>query len=177
MSKKICSFVMLLMVVLFVYGQMGQGGVSVNDDKHSETYIRQRVDIIYGRYQNPVYDEYGIRLMDNSVNYDSAFCTSRYMAMMRLALEKLNDEEPLFDYDHWTNSQDDNNFTYTIKEVSNITDSTAVITITAHNFDNDYPIMLRLLFERDDWYVDDFLATDGVGSDKDYFQDIIKNYQ
>ena len=82
-----------------------------DDGKHTVDYIRQRVDGMYACYKNPKYDESGSRLMQR-VNLDSAYCSLRYQALLSKAEEMAGDDDIVLDYDHWTNSQDDNNFTY-----------------------------------------------------------------
>lgn len=147
--------------------------VSLADDgKHTADYIRQRVDAMYACYKNPKYDEGGVRLMQRG-NLDSAYCSLRYQALYKEALEAAGDDDIVLDYDHWTNSQDDGDFSYQIEKIENITDSTAVAYLNAENFGNDYEIVLSLFFERGDWYVDDFLSpVDGKG-EKAYFQTYI----
>lgn len=145
-----------------------------DDGKHTVDYIRQRVDAMYACYKNPKYDESGYRLMTR-VNLDSAYCSLRYMSLLSKAVEMAGDDDIVLDYDHWTNSQDDNNFTYEVGRIDQITDSTAFAEIYGKNFGNDYTIVLGLYFERGDWYVDDFLSPDRKDGEKEYFQDYIRN--
>ncbi len=145
-----------------------------DDGKHTVDYIRQRVDGMYACYKNPKYDATGIRLM-NRVNLDSAYCSLRYNALFSKALEMTGDDDILLDYDHWTNSQDDNNFTYEVGRIDQITDSTAFVEIYGKNFGNDYTIVLGLYSERGDWYVDDFLSPDRKDGEKEYFQNYIRD--
>lgn len=148
--------------------------VTVPDDgKHNAEAISQRVDIIYGCYKNPKFDEYGMRLLKRS-NLDSLYCSQGYKDLYEQAMELTDEDDILLDYDHWTNSQDDNDFTYEIGRISMPTDSTAVVQVNAKNFGNEYSITLCLLFERGDWYVDDFLSSDGKDGEKAYFQNYIR---
>ena len=118
--------------------------VSLADDgKHTVDYIRQRVDAMYACYKNPKYDESGYRLMQR-VNLDSAYCSLRYKALLSKAVEMAGDDDIVIDYDHWTNSQDDNNFTYEVGRIDQITDSTAFAEIYGKNYGNDYTIVLGL---------------------------------
>ena len=147
-----------------------------DDGKHTEDYIRQRVDAMYASYKNPKYDSTGVRLMQH-VNLDSAYCSLRYQALYQKAQEAAGDDDIVLDYDHWTNSQDDTNFTYEIGRIDQITDSTAFAEVYGKNFGNDYTIVLGLYFERGDWYVDDFLSPERKDGEKDYFQTYISNRQ
>ena len=78
------------------------------------------------------------------------------------------------DYDHWTNSQDDNNFTCQVGKISQMTDSSAIVNIKAKNFGQPYTITFSMRFERGDWYVDDFISDDGTG-EKPYFEKYIED--
>ena len=121
-----------------------------DDGKHTVDYIRQR-------------------------NLDSAYCSMRYKALLSQAEEMAGDDDIVLDYDHWTNSQDDNNFTYEVGRIDQITDSTAFAEIYGKNYGNDYTIVLGLYFERGDWYVDDFLSPDRKDGEKEYFQGYIRD--
>ena len=144
-------------------------------DKHTEDYLRERVDSFYSVYKNPKYEKSGHRIYNGKfVNRDSAYCSKSYKDLMAKAEEIAEEnEEPLLDYDHWTNSQDDNNFTYEVGKISNMTDSTAVVKVKAKNAGKPYTITLNMRFERGDWYVDDFISDDGTG-EKKYFENYIK---
>jgi hypothetical protein len=109
------------------------------------------------------------------VNLDSAYCSLRYQALLSKAEEMAGDDDIVLDYDHWTNSQDDNNFTYEVGRIDQITDSTAFAEIYGKNYGNDYTIVLGLYFERGDWYVDDFLSPDRKDGEQEYFKGYIRD--
>jgi len=162
-------FILAVFMLLTGCGKKATALVEPTDEKHTEAYIHQRIDSIYSsmKYRGPIV-----------ADYDSLFCTSRYNALKSKALELSKDggDEVIIDYDHWTNSQDDFDFAYQIKKVEHITDSTAVVTLEAYNLGEIYPIVLGLYFERDDWYVDNFLSV-GEGNEKEYLQRIIREKQ
>lgn len=124
-------------------------------DKHNEAYLRQRVDTIYrGKVDSR----------------DATYCSTRYYKLLTAALNVAEDNEALLlDCDHWTNSQDDNDFSYQIEKISDMTDSSAVVRLKAKNFGKRYPIILNMRFERGDWFVDDFISDEGT-SEKEYFE-------
>ncbi len=147
------------------------------NDRHSETYIKQRIDSIYSRFNNPTYEKKGKRIIDYRYNYDSAFCSSHYKELMSKAIELMDDEEDIIlEHDHWTNSQDPEDFTYEIKKIENITDSTAIVVLNANKWGDNYLVTLCLHFERDDWFVEDFITKYGFKSEKAYLNDYIKKH-
>ena len=147
-------------------GANSLGEVSI--DKHSEAYILERMDAIYSRYK----DENGVK---RNVDYDGLFCSARYKKLYKEASDIcVKNDDILLDYDHWTSSQDDGDFKVKSIKVQNITDSTALAIVEATNYGSKTTIRLKLLFERDDWYVDDFLNGDGAEGEKAMFQKVIK---
>jgi len=127
-------------------------------DKHSEAYIRQRIDTIYKFVGKIAYDADGNRDYNCSpFNLDSAYCSERYYALMQEA-STICDEtgDILYDYDYWVCGQDiSDDWSYKVTKVYQVTDSTALVDMIIHNFsDTENTIALR--FERDDWYIDDF---------------------
>lgn len=163
----------LLFTILLLLSACGGSQI----DKHTEAYILQRVDSMYSRYKNPTFDSIGLRVIATNFmfDYDSAYCSSRYKALMYKAMELAGDDDIVIDYDHWTYSQDDNDFTYHIGEINQITDSTALAEVVCKNLGKEYSILLSLFFENDDWFVDDFLIEFGKG-EKAYLKDYINNF-
>ena len=148
---------------------------STDINKHTEAYILERMDSIYSRYkdENVVQGKFG-RQIRHDVDYDGMFCSSRYKKLYHAASEICSkNDDILLDYDHWTCSQDDGDFKVKHIKVENITDSTALAIVEATNYGNKTIVRLKLLFERDDWYVDDFLSQNGAEGEKALFLQII----
>ena len=145
-------------------------------DKHSEAYIRQRIDTIYKFVGKITYDAEGNRDYNYSpFNLDSAYCSERYYALMQQA-SAICDEtgDILYDYDYWVRGQDiSDDWSYKVAKVYHVTDSTALVDMIIHNFsDSENTIALR--FERDDWYIDDFNPSDDGNDDKASLRRVIK---
>lgn len=110
-----------------------------SDPQHSPEFITLRIDTIY-------------KLRNN----DSC-CSQRYMALYNKARRLSEEDGTLFiDYDHWIAGQDiDEEWSYELMSINNITDSTAQATMNIQNF-SDQKVVLDLVFERGSWYVDNF---------------------
>lgn len=134
-------------------------------DKHSEAYIRQRIDTIYK----------GVGKSTNLISRDSAYCSQRYYALMCEAVQFCNEAgEILYDFDHWVCGQDwSDDWNYKVAKVYEITDSTALVDMKIHNF-SDTETTIALRFERDDWYIDDFSPSKDGNDDKKYLRDTIR---
>ena len=143
-------------------------------DKHSEAYIRQRIDTIYKGVGKSTYDSEGreIDYIHSPFNRDSAYCSERYYALMKEALEICSETgEILYDYDYWVRGQDfSDDWSCKVTNVYEITDSTALVDLMIHNFD-DIETTIALRFEHDDWYIDDFTPE---SDDKEYLRETIR---
>ena len=145
-------------------------------DKHSEAYIRQRIDTIYKFVGKITYDAEGNRNYNYSpFNLDSAYCSERYYALMQEALEICDETgDILYDYDYWVCGQDiSDDWNYKVAKVYQVTDSTALVDLIIHNF-SDTEKTIALHFERDDWYIDDFNPSPNGNDDKASLRSIIK---
>ena len=134
-------------------------------DKHSEAYIRQRIDTIYK----------GVGKSTNLISRDSAYCSQRYYALMCEAVQFCNEAgEILYDFDHWVCGQDwSDDWNYKVAKVYEITDSTALVDLNIHNF-SDTETTIALRFERNDWYIDDFSPSKDGNDDKKYLWETIQ---
>lgn len=156
------------------------GAIAVADagtDKHSEAYIRQRIDTIYKGVGKSTYDSEGkeIDYIHSPFNRDSAYCSERYYALMKEALEISKETgEILYDYDYWVCGQDySDDWSCRVAKVYEITDSTALADLVIHNF-SDTETTIALRFERDDWYIDDFTPSADGSDDKSYLRETIR---
>ena len=110
-----------------------------SDPQHSAEFITLRVDTIY-------------KLRNNE-----KCCSERYLAIYNKARKISEEDGTLFiDSDHWIAGQDiDDEWSYELMSVTNITDSTAQATMNIHNY-IDQKVVLDHVFERGTWFVDNF---------------------
>ena len=184
--KKVLFFILAATLMLNCVNKTGK---TVNDtdslavdstvadagiDKHSEAYIRQRIDTIYKTVGKSVFDSRGneVSYIKNPFNRDSAYCSERYYALMQEATELCNETgDILYDFDYWVCGQDwSDDWNCKVAKVYEITDSTALVDLMIHNFD-DIETTIALRFERDDWYIDDFTPD---SDDKEYLRETIR---
>ena len=132
-------------------------------DKHSEVYIRQRVDTIYN------YVDQGL------VNPDSVFCSQHYYTILQQASQQSEKTGLVYqDYDHWIMGQDRSpEWTYDVKKIEHVTDSTAEVEMDIRNFGRHSYVTLKLRFERGDWFVDDFVSySDDEDGEKNEYSEV-----
>ena len=167
-----------MFATVFIIGSMQSkvaepGGGS----KHSKAYIRQRIDTIYKGVGKSTYDSEGneVSYIRNPFNRDSAYCSQRYYALMLEALQICDETgDILYDYDYWVCGQDfSDDWSCKVSKIYEITDSTALVDLSIHNFD-DTETTIALRFERDDWYIDDFSPSKDGNDDKKYLRDTIR---
>ena len=116
--------------------------INLDSIRHTKEYITQRIDTIY-KYRN-----------------DTKCCSNRYNDLTTKACKIAEELDDMFiDCDHWVAGQDiDPKFSYKIRNIKVESDSIAWVEMNIHNF-SDHKVRLKLLYERDDWFVDDFLTT------------------
>ena len=183
--------VLFLFAVMMMQGCGSKTGKTVSDtdsltvdsvvdtglDKHSEAYIRQRIDTIYKTVGKTFYDSEGkeIEYIHSTFNRDSAYCSQRYYALMREAYRICEETgELLYDSDNWVCGQDySDDWSCRVANVYEITDSTAYVDLIIHNF-SDHETTIALRFERDDWYIDDFSPSEDGYDDKHYLRETIR---
>jgi hypothetical protein len=182
-------FLGLVAVFMVICGSMTAKAISDTDsltvdtvipgdiDKHSEGYIRQRIDTIYAGVGKSTYDSEGreVSYIRNPFNRDSAYCSERYYALMREATQLCNEAgEILYDFDYWVCGQDwSDDWSCKVAKVYEVTDSTALVDLAIHNF-SDTETTIALRFERDDWYIDDFSPSKDGNDDKKNLRETIR---
>lgn len=125
----------------------GTSGVA-DDERHTEAYIRQRIESIYSHFGYSASSRGPEGEGMPAVNYDSLYCSTRYLELLEEAKAISRREGTIcIDADHWIVGQDvDKEWRYELKEVRHITDSTAEVELMVHNF-SDNKVVLDLFFE------------------------------
>lgn len=120
--------------------------VNTDDGKHTVKYITQRLNTIY-------------ELQD-----DKKCCSERYLKLYNEAVAVSKRSGMTFiDSDHWVQGNDiDPDWAYSILEVTDITPTTANARVLVCNY-TERDVILKLVFEHGDWYVDNFLTEAGGG--------------
>lgn len=156
----------IIFATAFMLSPLQSKAAEPNVDKHSEAYIRQRIDTIYKGVGNSTYDP---------IYRDRAYCSQRYYALMEEATQLCNETgEILYDFDHWVCGQDwSDDWSCKVAKVYEITDSTALVDLNIHNF-SDTETTIALRFECDDWYIDDFSPSKDGNDDKKYLRETIR---
>ena len=151
---------LLFTVVLMPCSLQSHAAEPSKTDKHSEAYIRQRIETIY---------------KTEGIDRDSAYCSQRYHALMLEAVQYSNEMGfVLYDFDHWVCGQDiDDDWGCKVAKIYQITDSTALADLIIHNF-GDIETTIALRFERNDWYIDDFSPSADGNDDQAYLRETIR---
>ena len=134
--------------------------VDSNDGKHTREYITQRLNEIY------------------EMQDDSKGCSERYLRLYKEASELSHLSGMVFLYkDHWMQGNDRvEDWSYSILDVTDIQETTATATVLISNYDK-CKVTLKLVFERDDWYVDNFLndiedGYDGADAEPEIYDEV-----
>lgn len=131
-----------------------------DDERHTEAYIKERIASIYSHFGYSENSRGPEAEGMPAVNYDSLYCSSRYLALLAEATAISRREGTVcIDANHWIVGQDvDKKWSYKLKDIRNITDSTAQVELLVNNF-GPQKVVIDLLFEYGEWYVDNFRQT------------------
>ncbi len=135
--------------------------------KHSEQYIADRVMQIYADAKKvyPPHTEEGSQ-EHADINLDELYCSDDWNRW----LEKVNDwdnrhipegEMGFFDADYWVMGQDWDQMNVKDLKITDITGERAKASFRLEQNEGfDSNVKLILVFERGDWYIDDFISAD-----------------
>ena len=144
----------------------GTGVLSSLSKDSAEDSLRNRLSQIYSQ----IFDVNG--KYKYSERYDRNFCTNSYI-LLKQRFDELYEKAtvdlgPLGDYDHW-NNLDAETFEWKIIETKILSKDSAIakIQITTNESVSSQETILKLAFERGNWYVDDFLSDSGFSERED----------
>lgn len=153
--------VMLYLPLLFEHVR----GMRLIDRKHSDEYIKNRVESIYfdvTHFYNQLdalrHGETTTTLPEGEwPDFDRLYCSDAWNAQVAAVLQSEEHSAPeggFFTRNYWIGGSEIE-FLYINKvEVIDRTGDQATVSLTLHNGDNAIPVLLVMLFERDDWQID-----------------------
>ncbi len=158
------KFLILLTLILsFTFSLPCQAQQNVN--KQSEALIKKRLISIYANV-------FGPKCVRDPEYY---FTSKEYYALYRSLrnMEGKLGDLIMLDYDHWSQSQDPYNPTMSISSVSIESKKKASAIVYIKNGGNPTKVKLVLVFESDNWYIDDFITFGQYGDSE---KKMIKTY-
>ncbi len=152
--------------------------------QHQAEDVANRVDSIYQDVAN-VYNrsnESSEMSEVNAADFDGKYCSEEWNATLNKALQCWPDSEELglFEYDYWISGQDYGNVSISDVQVTRLEGDSATVTFKLHNLDDVNELRLQMVYERDNWYIDDIFdkyAFDSIHGLKDYMQTYITEHQ
>lgn len=156
--KKLTISIMLLACVLPCAAQ--------HLSKKTEGYIVDRVTRIY----NSVIQNLNQIDSMSDEELERMYCSSEWNSLLSRVEEKASEyEEPYFDYDYWIDAQDFEDLHLINVKVESFCGDRAVVLVVFSNFGSLSKKYLELCYERDDWFVNDFINSHR-GTMRDYLE-------
>lgn len=154
-------FLLLLVLSFLVYNGQLWKGHDADDVKARVVDIYEDVAATYNK-SNEALDPN----LPDSVDFDSKYCSEEWNNTLKEALlsQPDSDEIGVFDYDYWIQGQDYGDVSVSRVHVVSLDGDRAVVTLTVHNMGMDNEIRLNMVYERDDWYIDDIVDNVPPGS-------------
>ncbi len=129
---------------------------SAKAKNQNEKAAKKRVEEIYAdvfSVYNKVNETEDMTLF-NSRSFEQDYCSQDWNNAVAAVLAK---DENFFDADYWIMGQDWDNVSIKDVKVSKVTDTVYTATLNIINFGTAHPAKLTLVYERDNWYIDNFI--------------------
>ena len=147
-------------------------------DRNSEDYLVARV---YDIYRDVFIENYGedSDLNDQDVpSPDEKYCTKSWNDIVEKVTNYDNmnnpDELGFFDGDYWIMGQDFGDLSISDVEVMKKDDKNATVGFNLHNLGNTINVLLDMKYERNDWFIDNFIDQTNDYNWKKQMEDYIK---
>lgn len=134
-------------------------------DKHSADALKARVEAIYADVTS-VYNKCneqgdGLNLKPiTDAQFDKKYCSDNWNSLLEevAAIDNANPEGEMgfFDADYWIMGQDFADLSVSDVKVKQIEGNDAMVVFNLHNSGNVTRVKLDMVFERGDWFIDDF---------------------
>lgn len=145
--KKAIGISVLLMAFVSLFGQ--------TPSKKTEEYVLNRVLGIYNEYIHR------LTVFENSlsmVSFSELYCSEEWNSLNRRVCNKEEESGNLFfDYDYWIDAQDYTSLRVDEVTVETLADNLAIVSVKLSDLEVQKKIYLVLCYERDDWFVNDFI--------------------
>ncbi len=180
----IVFFLLLLGLSFVVYNSQLKNGHEAEDVKARVEAIYAEVADVYNK-SNDLQDP----SLPESVDFDTKYCSQDWNSTLKVALlsQPDSDEIGVFEYDYWIQGQDYDGVSVSRVHVESMDDDRAVVTLMLHNMGMDNEIRLNMLYERDNWFIDDMVdnvppgstieQTDSMMSLKGYMRQYIADHK
>jgi len=129
-------------------------------EKKTPAYLEQRVTSIYSK----VFEEYNktreMEEIGNIPDLDSLYCSKDWNNWVQKVNEYDSENNPdnigFFEADYWVMGQDFDNLEVSDVKTISMNDKIAVVELNVHNMDDINRVRLDMVFEGDEWMIDDF---------------------
>lgn len=158
--KQILALVIALSTISFNFAQANpsmEGHESAmstqekQDAKLSAKHIDSRVKEIYNS-------------LNNSKNPEAVYTSEQYYKLWQKIQEKdaqLVGEVGFINYNHWYQAQDFDNPRYEFGPAEKISETTTTVTLNIHDLGSTRKVILLMVYERGNWFIDDFITEKG----------------
>ncbi len=149
---------------------------TTDSEKKTQAYLEERVNSIYSK----VFEDYNraneLEEFNNIPHPDSLYCSKDWNQWVQKVneydTENHADEIGFFEADYWVMGQDFGDLKISDVKTISLNDTKAVVEINIHNYNDITRVRLDMVYEGNEWMIDDF--TD-LKNDFDWKQDM-KDY-
>lgn len=161
MDSQLFKWIMALAVMLYVPLLFESlRNIRKTNYRHSSEYLKVRATAIYShvtRFYNTLYRlrTAGGDEPERWPDLDRLYCSNAWnQALQRVQqMEEENGGESLFDWSYWTCADTMGPLAISHLEVIDHTGDQGTVSLTVHNGQMAVPVLLTLVYERNDWYI------------------------
>ena len=102
----------------------------------------------------------GMKMLQDK-HFDKDYCSAAWNQAVAQVMEKDQqdaDGMPFFDFDYWVMGQDFNQMSVADVKVESLDGDQALVSLILRNSGSDNHVKLKMVYERDEWMIDDFIT-------------------
>ena len=179
MAEQIFKWLMALVVMVCVPWLLEScQNLRKTDYKHSEEYLKQRVQSIYANvtlFYNRLDSlrQTGEGEPTSWPDFDSLYCSDDWnskVAAVTAIDEQHEGMQGFFEWSYWTCAQDFGFMFASDVEVIDKTGNQGTVSLTLHNGDMAVPLLLSMVYEKGDWQIDEITNSWNHHPDYPYYE-------
>lgn len=162
MDSQIFKWMMALALMLYLPLLFEKlRNIKKTDYKRSGEYLKTRATAIYSHVTNFYNSLYQLRTAGGAVptvwpDLDRLYCSDDWNRVLQSVQQaEADDGESLFDWSYWTCSDTLELLWVNHLEVVDHTGDQGTVSLVVHNGQKAVPVLLTMVYERGDWYIDE----------------------
>ncbi len=148
------------------------------EDQMNKEYVAERVNAIYHDVFTQYYSEDADLNEQDIPSPDEKYCTKEWKELLNKVIDYDNTHNPddigFFEADYWVMGQDFGDLSISDVNVVKLDDDDATVELNLHNLGKTTTIRLEMEYERNNWFIDNFVDVEYGISWKNDMEEYLK---